>query len=502
MENDIKIKIPYFIRELGDEIIAYILNISHSDANNVLENKFILNVKQKEVLKNYIEYIKNKKYQTLESEDDTKFLSHISLMGISDNKHIFNHFREYCGGILPEIETSDDVEKFLYQLVVEVYPLFLLEYNDYFNIGLFSEIVFVIEMLNEKQKLINALKEDSSLKNLFSKEKEDINIKLKHYSSTGMPGMQLVVFPNVMVKKVYELMVFNREYNIENLEKYTKQIIKMYRDLAENNEVEVPCFVGYENVGLVEDMPSKGILNYDETFLKKIPKHLRPMRNARSLDTYYGFVHKEKINYHISTTRDTALSLSGYEENNKIDKIKKQLALAFAFSNDQKTISIKWKWTYVFDPFSHGSSITWRDRKITINTTLVQYSKQELEEMLIWYRRIREVDDSKIKIATDRVLSAVNNREDYIDSFIDSIIALENMFCHSEKKVKETISKSVALFLRDNDDEIFALYEEVRELYKIRSDVLHGNKILTNEEIKDGLEKSLKILIDCLKKLH
>jgi len=504
-------EIPFFIKKLGHEIIAYILNISNDNAKEVLENNFKLDNSQEQVLKEYINHLKTIKLNNID-QDNSNFLI-LSYLGnlITENKeHIFNSYRKFCKGIIPSLTTDDIIEQLTYKLVIESYPFFLIKNNDDFshNIGLPQTATSIFFSLPESKKLQEELIKDTILKQLFSDGTNEMDTCIKFHSSAGgATSIQLGLLPSLIVTKIYELMVLKREVTLDNLEKYTKIIIKMYRELAINKKLKVSSFIGFENISIPSDTNIQGsygcIKGYDKVFFEKIPQYLRPsLYNGN--DNYLGFILETNFDYEIeldiNLDENYKFPSKYHGKYDNINKIKDNLSLAFTLSNNEKVIGIKSRWILIFNILSHGTSVSYSDRIRSNNITT--YSQKELENISEWYNIIHNANDSEIEIAIHRVLSATSNRNNNLDSFIDSIIALENIFGHGSGEIGFKLSMGVAFLLKSNPDEIELLQKTVNNLYNNRSKVLHGAKKLSFEQEKEYMETSLRIAIDCIKALY
>ncbi len=106
-------------------------------------------------------------------------------------------------------------------------------------------------------------------------------------------------------------------------------------------------------------------------------------------------------------------------------------------------------------------------------------------------------DDKNIRLAIRRILSALNKRTNPVDSFIDIIIAWENLFGTSEK-IGSSISGSITNLLGDTRKQQKEIRKKVNNYYKIRCDIVHGSKeITTNDALEyrnDCLDITLKVM--------
>lgn len=504
-------EIPFFVKKLGHKIIAYILNISNNEAKKVLENEFKLNDYHKQVLAQYIQILKNIKIQNIDQDNISLFLfSHLANAITEQNEHYFNYYRKFCQGDIPSINTDCVIEKLVYKLAIEAYPFYLLNNEDDFshNIGLSQMATSIFYKLPENKQLQDALLQDNNLKLLFSEGNDEYDTLIKVCSSDGRgTSIQLVLVPQLIVTKIYELMVLKREDTIIHLEKYVKTIINMYKELAINKKLTVSTFIGFENISIPKGIKIENtfgcLWGYDDILFDNLPKYLKPsLFNGN--DTYLGFVLETNFNYEIELDidmgEDFKFPTKYHNKYDDINKIRDNLSLAFILSSSGKIIGIKSRWTLVFNILSQGTSISYSDRNRSSNTET--YTEEELKSVSDWYNIINNTDDSNIEIALHRLLSATSSRNNHLDSFIDSIIALENIFGHGSGEIGFKLSMGVAFLLEDDPKKIEFLQKTINDLYNTRSKVLHGAKKISPEEETKCMETSLKIVLDCIKALY
>src|SRR5688572_10945845 len=102
----------------------------------------------------------------------------------------------------------------------------------------------------------------------------------------------------------------------------------------------------------------------------------------------------------------------------------------------------------LFDPLSPGLNISWNNR---VPTPMEYYLCNPEDRNVIkrWCDILKRTDDSKIRIAIRRVISALNERTNPIDGFIDSVIAWENLF-GGDKELSFRVSMSIAHLLEED----------------------------------------------------
>jgi hypothetical protein len=94
-------------------------------------------------------------------------------------------------------------------------------------------------------------------------------------------------------------------------------------------------------------------------------------------------------------------------------------------------------------------------------------------------------------------LSAINKRTNPTDSFIDIVIAWENLF-GTPKNIGSSISGSIANLLGGTRKQHKEITKKVNNYYKIRCDIVHGSKeIITKDALEyrnDCLDITMKVM--------
>jgi hypothetical protein len=112
-----------------------------------------------------------------------------------------------------------------------------------------------------------------------------------------------------------------------------------------------------------------------------------------------------------------------------------------------------------------------------------------------WGRRVGRSYHASVRVAIRRTLSALAARDDPVDSLIDAVIALENLFAGTESgELRFRISLACASLLEPRDasarDE---LRREIGRLYDRRSRIVHGNEPDSLESVADDRERAVTL---------
>lgn len=77
---------------------------------------------------------------------------------------------------------------------------------------------------------------------------------------------------------------------------------------------------------------------------------------------------------------------------------------------------------------------------------------------------------------------------DYKAKFLNLMICLECLFNLGKDQISHTISRHIAIILSINKDEFIEYYKKCKKLYSLRSDIVHGQKIVKDNDVKENLE--------------
>jgi hypothetical protein len=155
--------------------------------------------------------------------------------------------------------------------------------------------------------------------------------------------------------------------------------------------------------------------------------------------------------------------------------------------------------TLLLHPFKHGS-FSWRPRKATPFGP-IELTLDEKNELLEWCDLVHKADDKGARIAVQRTVRALAERDDAMDSFIDAIVAFESLF-GARQQIALSLAACAARLLDIDKDMRKVTYSRVKKLYDRRSDILHGTSVPRLAETIECRDEALKYLIESLRKLY
>lgn len=114
-----------------------------------------------------------------------------------------------------------------------------------------------------------------------------------------------------------------------------------------------------------------------------------------------------------------------------------------------------------------------------------------------------------LRIARARILQALSERTDHIDSFIDFVIAWESIVGYSESTTFLVSGAMSMLLAPDDPEKRSQLFSKIKKLYRHRSALVHGSagreattsKSFKIAEVRDHADQAGRIAIDAFKRL-
>lgn len=506
-----KVEIPLFVKNMGHKIIGYILNVNDEEAKVILGGEKTLEKDQREILDAYINICRQLRFQGFD-QSDIDFSLFLGLPNIIQNgQHIFNIWHEQMGGTKPKIAEEDKVIHNLSKIALELYPLFLIKVpqDNWLFAQMYSHLTPAIFRLPEHNQLLKDIANDKSLIKMFSTiGKSEMETSGYFTTSNGRgASIQLSMLPSLIIINAYLLMRLRGSLSEETFTVAITEMVEILRSVAEGQAVELPVLFGFHNIAL----DNSGILEtalgtirpYDEGLLELIPPQSKPSTLGGE-NKLIGIVLEAKYKFKVdfnANPENFKPPIEFEHVRKKLDNLREDLSLSFALCIDREPpVGIIPAWTLLFDPLSPGLSISWNNR---VNTPMDYYlcKSEDRERITNWCNILKKTDDSKIRIAIRRVLSALNERTNPIDGFIDSVISWENLF-GGPTELKFRISVAIARLLGSTEAERFELQSKVNKLYDNRSEIVHGDKEISYQEAVQKRNECLNIAIHCLRTLY
>lgn len=506
-----QISIPLFVKNMGHRIVAYILNLSEDEAENVLNNNAEISHERAQILQQFIDICKHLRMQGID-QPDVDFLVFHSLPNIFiEGQHIFNIWHEQMGGKLQFRSSDDPIVEIVNKIASKLYPLFLIKITgnpNFFN-KIYSHISTTIYSLPEYKLLCVALIKDTDFLSIFDQVgNNEIDTTGAYMASSGNGGtFQLATLPSSLVVNSFELMRMRGELSLKAFAEATEYTVNIIRHCIKGEIVNVPVFLGFNNISVdkVGEMKTEwGILRPITEGISGLAPISTSTTNIDGETYNLGFVLESTYPYKVNFGEAVKAKFPKELEETKVwlDKVVENISLSFSLACERvPAVGISPSWTIKFNPLGHGTSVSWNSAQNSPARFHILEKEKELDELLKWSNLLKNVEDSKIRIALRRILSAINQRNDPIDGFIDTVIAWENLF-GGNAELKFRISVSIAKLLGNNEVEKLELQKLAGKYYDERSNLVHGTKEITHEQAIEYRDKALDIVLKAVRKLY
>ena len=508
-------------RDFGAPVIAWVCNLSKEEAQSLAAGDLPLDGIRSQILDRLVQALFSLRVQAaIEGAPVHLLLSQLSLAQGSADRNILNVWREEASGTLPNIVTDDKVAEPLQHLALDAYPNllmapYLLRRWDAGGMMMHSTFSF---RHPARKRFEAAILEDEALTLLFpTKGQNGISTFGYVTASTGTGGsLQLVGLAAQMIQCAYALMRMRGQLSVEELCNSTHEVIDLIRKACVGKAVKLPTFVGFNNVALEVSSPIQlpwGTLRpYTQAFSEFIPSEAGPSHFIdNGTDVTLGVVLETDFPYEIRVEpwapgppiddipiwpSNTERWRAEFEHNCRLTS----LALSLAIERDPP-VATALAWVMRLDPLFSSNSVSWRSAAYPPFDPFV-LKEDSAASISRWASAIAAVDDAGIRIAQQRIVGALAQRHDPADSFIDAVVAWENLYGSGEGELTFRISVSMASLLSEDSDERLAVQREIAALYGRRSKVLHGDTDPSPRDATRDRDRALSLVLATLRRLY
>jgi len=354
--------------------------------------------------------------------------------------------------------------------------------------------------LSGYEELIQYLREDPSFSKLITKKSDNsIDTLCEFINLSGeVDRISLLSFPQSIVNNSYDLMLLRGEESQDSLIECVKEVLGMIRNISEGKVIELPVFVGFNNMGIQDETT---IVLDERSYLrsyKSLPYFLPNAVNNQS-NLILEYLHSCEIKISNKTPDRTPTINSAIRKRLVILVEDISFILAMAI-NRAPPVGITQVWNLVFHPLDSGRSFSWMPNP---DSPMPSYMIQDADKdaIVYWSQQIRKVNTDKIRIAIRRILSAINERRNPIDGFIDTIISWENLF-GGNAELSYRISISIAKLLGKETEDRLVIQKEIVKYYTERSKIVHGVSEVNMENIREKRDECLAITLEVVKELY
>jgi len=130
----------------------------------------------------------------------------------------------------------------------------------------------------------------------------------------------------------------------------------------------------------------------------------------------------------------------------------------------------------------------------------VRPGAQELKDTQAWAERLEESRAGTLQIAERRLVSAIAQRSEKVDALIDAVIAWESLVGTRHDKA-DKVPRALAILLKNKPSERSALFERLKAIYNLRTDVVHGHEV-SDADVSSASSDAIRAGLDAVRELH
>jgi hypothetical protein len=497
----------------GRAFVEYACNLSPEELQGRVEETTPLSPVKEAALQTLIDCA-SRVYSPTSTTDDRRF----ALVGfLTDYSHRFtdtvtlNQIRESAGGTFYETRRRDPVAKKLAELARYSYPFYLIpaEPNQprsessvpSSQLSYYSRAVSHTHTTNTE--LVELLPADTTLSQLFpeqSGETETSRAYVIHGFNTGSGSVaQASLFAYGIIQQTFAKLAATKvTFTCQEFVDECLSNLELLKSLIHGEQKDVPLITAVSGLKLEEGQSITtewGILRKARD-IEKI--WLKPPFQNQSYEIDVVFESKFGMKMIIA---DNLGEIPFPQSDNQSDKeTEEKLAIISALPQIalNKTIRIMPLTSKLIPPFQTGDSMSYPwVNPYPFSDVLTNEEISSVEELAI---KVANADYKRIIISFRRLASAVR-RTDITDGFIDLVVIWENLFGTKSGEVKFRIALSMSKLLGETESERQRIFTQVSDLYKHRSNIVHGSSHYSWREVGNFWEQSLELTIKVLSKL-
>ncbi|WP_433457761.1 hypothetical protein [Micromonospora sp. CA-248212] len=503
----------------GRELLAYCLNVDISDIEECEAAPDQLPEGHASVLLIVFEELTKLKVQAAISDSPLELLiPHLAALDELGRKtSIFNLWRAACGGTIPDFRTGDPVIDVMAPGLTFVYPATLAIRHLTGQPSRFTPAPDFPFDPDLSQRLARVVLEDDDLSRLFPDQGKDFfDIVSPAATNTGTAGgLQLAVMSSAIFKCAYTMFRLRQQTSAPELRDSLTETLRILRSVARGQATAVPAWIGIGNIHLPEDdveVPWGSLRRYPfPTELEVVPPGARPSITGDEEGNHItlGAILETSYLYEIVIGKPKAeVSEIVWPESMEAEQAKIAEMLSHTFfatalaSENNPPAACAHLWTAIVDPFSFGCHMSYRT-DVLAPVGHYQLSPSEVSELRAWAERLRSTPANKVEIPRRRILSAIAERGDPVDGFIDAVIAWESLFAGTDQgELSFRICAAMAKLLFDGPADRLAEHKRLIRLYTKRSKVLHGAQNITVADAIESRDYAIRVVLECVRKLY
>jgi len=285
--------------------------------------------------------------------------------------------------------------------------------------------------------------------------------------------------------------------------------VEFFRKLATKKPVDVPAIIGFSGIQIKQDenlkfgddelraiRPVEKDLLLNEAdrvtsvFATQFAVQLLDMSSSKPGEETDEFMRTwNKYSARIQESHKTL--------QRRIDRVRLSILLA---SDGVEHLATSEVTRYIADPTQQGGISSWQmDQRSPVGYALRDGQSEDIARL---YGLIQEKHPESLDIAMKRILSAVSQRWEATDAFIDAVVVWENAFGTTSETTFRVTGAIAKLLEPGSVEQRAKLQKELKSLYETRSRLVHGAKEPKLEEAWEQRERAIAIALDILRKLY
>lgn len=487
---------------LGTDLIAFLANASVAEVEAFVRSDGPLDEPRSGVLDEVLAF-----GVALADRPDASFVVG-NICIVDDDNSVARYWLGRSGQALVPSETSDPVAAHLRALAADLYPLLLLPPSRLYGDGMRTAIAAYRHP--GRETLEAAIRKDHALARLVVPQDPSAHYVMV-YRSIGQGGsLQLELFPQFVIRTGWSWANVHGSADFPALEAQIDAVLTTLRAASSGAPATCPALIAIAGLRLPEDVAAVdlpfGRLRH------RIPadSRLYPESLAGGLTSSGPDGETVQIDYAGDVVLETNLPYrvhvgeldldAGWPKDLREHQVLYDhadtvaLAVALAIVRPEPVV-VGTTWNAIFDPLAHGETSGWRDARDYKGIAPVVMEPDEVAILAEWVTRIHTLRTRSIAVGIRRTLSALRERSDPVDSLVDAVIAWENFFGSRSGELTFRISASIARLLRQTPADRAALLAEVTQLYRLRSDIVHGDDV-DLEEARIAARRAREITLD------
>lgn len=426
--------------------------------------------------------------------------------------------RAYVGQNSSAPHDNDPVLDELLQVLVDAYPLLLIPEADGAALPAgMAHTGSIFFSHPRRQQLEMAVLEDSALGRYFYAQDDMSGHRGSYVSSSGHGGgIQLWSFASSQITSAWQecIAVTPSTPSFDVVANMLRKQLKTIRAAAVGKSAQITAFVGLAGI-LIPDGTEidlgwgtiRAARDADASIHRNVIEGqlASPDADGRQVTMQYvgDVVLETKVDYVVKIgdfdiAEEWPVPNSYERIERRLESLRLALLLAGPDGSDAHDVIVP-TWRSIFDPLAMGNGINWSDSR---GKRLYTPRTLSVDEVIAWLDMAKIVEEYRtqsVNIAIRRTLQASAERTDMADVLLDSVVAWENLVGSRQETTFKVTAALSYLFFPDDSEKRKDLYRDLKKIYSVRSNLVHGSTPLEGKKGYEDAECALSVAIKALR---